>query len=211
MHWLAVKRVNFTSHGAAVKTAWLFSLRFWFVPTVMEPPFLCIPASHLLMDSSHFPQCAVQWWWYDVCIYISRLCYAICQFVIYKCFQIGIQCVPFIFVAIACRFITFLSQLSTEWMMLERGSLKKEWLRYAFPTLRSEWQMSELLFLLSFYGFHALKLVQNAKRILLVSGYRSSTYIIARMILRICNGRTHFRSRKVRHKFRMVFFCRNGR
>lgn len=89
---------------------------------------------------------AVQCWWYDVCIYFSRLCYAICQFVIYKCFQIGIQCVPFIFVAIACRFITFLSQLSTEWMMLERGSLKKEWLRYAFPTLRSEWQMSELLF-----------------------------------------------------------------
>lgn len=83
-------------------------------------------------------------------------------------------------------------------------------LRFSHAAFRvaNEWTP---FFLLSFYGFHALKLAQNAKRILLVSGYRSSTYIIARMILRICNGRTHFRSRKVRHKFRMVFFCRNGR
>lgn len=64
--------------------------------------FYAFQRSHLLMDSSHFPQHR----WYDVCIYFSRLCYAICQFVIYKCFQIGIQ--------YACRFITFSSQLSTK-------------------------------------------------------------------------------------------------
>lgn len=46
---------------------------------------------------------------------------------------------------------------------------------------------------------------QNAKRILLDSGYRSSTRIITRMKLRTNNQCTLFRSRKLPHKLRMHF------
>lgn len=79
----------------------------------------------------------------------------------------------------------FSRQLSEKWMMLSKRSLSwsRSKLLWRFPRWNAHQQTRKLLslFLPQVLWFHALKRAQNAKCILLDSGYHSSVWMITRM------------------------------